>query len=521
MYGRINPERPFLDPSVAKDQPLVFMLIKKDPDLLQSYLEDYSNLKGGFCQGVIIPADKKELSSALSEYSAKRSPFTVSGAGTGVTGARIPFGGYVLSMERFNTIHDIHRVDTRNAEATVGAGVVLQDFLDEVKRLGFFYPPDPTEKTSFVGGNVATSASGARSFKYGTIREFVLGVRVVLSSGEVLDLNRGKFLATKAGRLELITESGERIDFTIPNYLMPKIKNATGYYAKEGMDAVDLFIGSEGTLGVITQARLKLIRALEGLLDCYAFFNDRDSAFNFVLQAYNSSKNNSKHQSILNPISIEYFDKGALSLLRERHSNIPKYAEAAIYFEQEITKKNEDDVIEAWAKLITESGGSLDDTWFAHTEKDRKHLQDVRHDLPDLVNERVKRSGFKKIGTDIAVPFKHLPEMFKFYKSLLSSEGLEFVIFGHIGDAHLHVNILPKNNSDIEKGLSVYRSLVKKAISFGGTPSAEHGIGKVKHQYLKMLYSDEAVDEMIRLKKALDPACILGLDNIFPKEFLL
>ena len=497
------------------------MLIKKDPDLISSFLEDYSNLKGGSCELVAFPDTEKEVSDFFKECFSLKIPVTISGAGTGVAAGRIPFSGRVLSLSKFNTISPIKKISGNFAEVTVGAGVVLADFLDYVKSKGFFYPPDPTEKTSFLGGNIATGASGARSFKYGTTRDFVLGIKVVLSSGEVLDLNRGKFLADKAGKFQLITESNKEIVFSVPKYLMPNIKNATGYYTVEGMDAVDLFIGSEGTLGVIIEARLKLIKALEGLLDCYAFFNRKEDAFNFVIEAYNSSKNNNQSEPILNPISIEYFDKGALSLLRERHSNIPKDAEAAIYFEQEVTKKNEDDVISEWAKLITKSEGSLDDTWFAHTEKDRKHLQDVRHDLPDLVNERVKRSGFKKIGTDIAVPFSCLPDMLTFYQKLLSTEGLEFVIFGHIGDAHLHVNILPKNNYDIEKGLSVYKNLVKKAISLGGTPSAEHGIGKVKHEYLKMLYPDEAVNEMIKLKKALDPACILGLDNMFPKEHLL
>ena len=496
------------------------MLIKKDPDLISSFLEDYSNLKGGSCELVAFPDTESEVLDFLKESVSLKTPVTISGAGTGVAGGRIPFSGRVLSLSRFNNISPIKKISSNLAEVTVGAGVVLADLLEYVKSQGFFYPPDPTEKTSFLGGNISTGASGARSFKYGTTRDFVLGVRVVLSSGEVLNLDRGKFFADKAGKFKLITESNKELDFSIPKYLMPSIKNATGYYTKEGMDAVDLFIGSEGTLGVIIEAKLKLIGALEGLLDCYAFFNKRENAFNFVVEAYNSSKDNSQSRSILNPISIEYFDKGALSLLRERHTNIPKDAEAAIYFEQEISKENEDDVIDAWAKLITKTGGSLDDTWFAHTEKDRKYLQDVRHDLPDLVNEHVKRTGFKKIGTDMAVPFRHLPKMLTFYNELLSDEGLEYLIFGHIGDAHLHVNILPKNSSDIEKGLRVYKSLVDKAISFGGTPSAEHGIGKVKHDYLKMLYSEEAVNQMITLKKALDPACILGLDNIFPKEYL-
>ncbi len=176
--------------------------------------------------------------------------------------------------------------------------------------------------------------------------------------------------------------------------------------------------------------------------------------------------------------------------------------------------------MDAWAELITECNGSLDNTWFAQSKAEREELAGVRHDLPDMVNEFIKRYKMTKVGTDIAVGRDHIDEMIRYYNRLLTEAGLRYVIFGHIGDSHLHVNILPENKKEYEKAKETYDLFVKKSISSGGTVSAEHGIGKLKHSYLEMMYGKQALRDMARLKKSFDPACILGLDNIFPMELL-
>ncbi len=150
------------------------MLIKKDPDLILSYLEDYSNLKGGFCDSVVFPETEQEIAGIMKSASKEKIPVTASAGGTGVTGGRIPFGGYVLSIEKMNKVLDVKRFASGGGEALVEAGVVLKDFSQRLEAEGLFYPPDPTEKSSFIGGNIATSASGARSFKFGTTRDYVL-----------------------------------------------------------------------------------------------------------------------------------------------------------------------------------------------------------------------------------------------------------------------------------------------------------------------------------------------------------
>jgi len=496
------------------------MLIKTDPDLIVSFLEDYSNLKGGFCSRVLFPKTEAEVSDILSSASDSKTPVTLSGAGTGVTGGRIPFGGQVVSLEKINKVLSIEKSASGEGIAVVEPGLMLEDFLRIIEEADLFYPPNPTEKSSSVGGNVATSASGARSFCYGTTRDYILGLRVVLTTGEISDIERGKIFADKSGNIILPLLSGKSIKFKIPNYKMPDIKNCAGYYAKDGMDAIDLFIGQEGTLGVVTQVKLRLLKGLEGLLDCYVFFPRTEDALSFAFRAREISLYNRRVGDGLNAMSLEFFDKNALNLLREKHRNIPKDAKAAVFFEQEVGKGAEDKLLDGWSNLITECGGSLDETWFAQTRKERQELQDVRHDVPDMVNELIKKRGNIKIGTDIAVNPGDINTMIDYYNRLLTEASLRYLIFGHIGDSHLHVNILPDNEAQFNKAKEVYELFVSKALSLNGTVTAEHGIGKLKHRYLEMMYGPDGIREMVRIKKEIDPACILGLDNIFPKELL-
>lgn len=497
------------------------MLIKKDPDLIMPYLEDYSNIKGGFCRAVFFPETEEDVSSLIRSASLEKTPVTITAAGTGVTGGRIPFGGYVLSVEKMNGIEEIKRLPSSEGIAILQPGVILQDFLQRIEQEGFFYPPDPTEKSSFISGNIATSASGARSFRFGTTRDYILGLRVVLSNGKVLDIERGEVFADRHGTIKLPLVAGGSVTVDIPKYNMPDVKNAAGYYVKDGMDAIDLFIGQEGTLGVITKIKLRLLKRLFDMLDCYAFFKKQQDALSFVYRARDLSLENRNHiSSSINAISLEFFDKNSLQLLREKHKNIPKDAEAAVYFEQETDEWTESDIIDAWGKLITECGGSLENTWLAQSAREREELEALRHDMPDMVNEFIKRQKQTKIGTDIAVTRNNIDEMMRYYNDLLTEAGLRYVIFGHIGDSHLHVNILPEDDNQQKKAKNIYNLFVKKAVSIGGTVSAEHGIGKLKHSYLEMMYGKQAMREMARLKKSLDPACILGLDNIFPKELL-
>ncbi|MCX5749963.1 MAG: FAD-binding oxidoreductase [Candidatus Saganbacteria bacterium] len=479
------------------------MIIKTDQDTIRPFLEDASGLTGAHTDKVFLAENTGEVSELLKECSSKNITVTVSGGGTGVTGGRLPFEGVVLATDRLNRI-----LDLKPGSIVVQSGVPITEIHKAAGSIGYFYPPDATEWTAFIGGNIATNASGARTFKYGATRKYIKRIKVVLSNGDIIDVERGRLLA-KSNILEIRnTKSEIRNKFEIPNYKIPNIKNAAGYYSRKNMDLIDLFIGSEGTLGVIAEAELSLLKKEGFVFACFSFFNRLNDALNFVAEAKKCDA-----------LAIEFFDARALDLLRTKYLNMPKAA-ACVFFEEEITTEKEKDYLERWGNLLEKHNVSLDDVWTSETPEKAQEFKDMRHSVPELVNEIVKKRGFPKLGTDIAVPDRAFAEMFGLYEKTLLSSNIDSLIFGHIGDNHLHVNMLPKDSDEAEKVKDIYISFVRRAISLGGTVSAEHGIGKIKHRFLKEMYGDRGILEMTRVKKSLDPDLILGLGNIFPKELL-
>ena len=168
---------------------------------------------------------------------------------------------------------------------------------------------------------------------------------------------------------------------------------------------------------------------------------------------------------------------------------------------------------------MLEKSGAID-SWTAQDLKKQREFKDFRHALPEAVNEIVKRRGFSKVGTDMAVPADKFPEMFKHYYQVLNAAGMKHLVFGHIGDSHLHVNILPRSEQEVRATKDIYLGFVRKAVELGGTPSAEHGIGKLKYLFLREMVGDAGIAEMVRVKKALDPAGILNRGNMFPDNLL-
>ena len=256
------------------------MQIKSSPDEIQSYLSDASFIRDGHADRVVFPESMEEVAEILAAANRDRVPVTVSGAGTGTVGGRVAFGGIVLATDRLNRIKSIVHEDG-GGYAVVEAGVILSDLQRAVDQEGLLYPPDPTERGCFIGGTVATNASGARTFKYGPTRNYIRRLKVVLASGEIVDLRRGDVRADADGRIRVGT-----IEVQLPNYQMPATrKNASGYFVAPDMDAVDLFIGSEGTLGVICEVETRLLPKPEGLLSGVVFFANEADVLALVARA--------------------------------------------------------------------------------------------------------------------------------------------------------------------------------------------------------------------------------------------
>jgi D-lactate dehydrogenase (cytochrome) len=469
------------------------MQTKSAPDEIQSFLSDASFIRDGYADRVVLPESVEEVAEVLAAANRDRTPVTVSGAGTGTVGGRVPFGGIVLATGRLNRIKSIE-----NNRAVAEAGVILADFQRAVDQKGLLYPPDPTERGCFLGGTVATNASGARTFKYGPTRNYIEGLKVVLASGEVLELRRGEKKFLDISKISL------------PKYRPPATrKNASGYFFAPNMDPIDLFIGSEGTLAVICEIETRLVPRPQGLLSGVVFFPNQSDVLAFVAAA----------RATLDARALEFFDNESLNFLREKYPNIPADAAGAIFFEQETTDDIEESILNEWLALLDQHH-AFADSWFATNEQDQARLREFRHQLPVLMNEWFARYRQRKVSTDMAVPDEAFAGLFRLYYDTLRTSGLRYTIFGHIGDNHVHVNILPRDEDEGARARELYVQFLKYAASVGGTLSAEHGVGKLKREYLRLFYTDDELREMAALKKLFDSNGILGRGNIFSEDFL-
>lgn len=396
---RVNPHDP-LDPRSK-------MQTKTQIEDLQNYLTDASNMPGGFAEKLLVPESAEDVADALRDANERRISVTVSGSRTGTVGGAIPFGGIVLALERLNKIK---LIDKEARLAIVEPGVILADFQKAVEAEGLFYPPDPTEWSCEIGGTVATNASGARSFKYGATREYVIGLTVVLADGDVLLLKRGETFVNADGIVELTTKAGRKIAAKVPTYDRPNVrKNVSGYFNAEPLDAIDLFVGSEGTLGVITEVELRLLEKPEGFFSGIVFFEAESDLLAFVEDARAASLSTRKNPPAnaggtgIDASLIEYFDERALSFISEKFPETPAGMAGAIFFEQETTAENEDALFERWNELLEKHNADVDRSWFTTTDQDREKMRAFRHALPVSVNERVVKNKQKKTDTHIEI----------------------------------------------------------------------------------------------------------------------
>jgi len=480
-------------------------------------LVDASNFKGN-CEAVYFPENSDEIVWIIKE--ANKNKFTVTTAGnrTGLTGACIPQNGIVIATDRLNKIIEINQ---KQFYALVEPAVLLSDFQKELKQHKLFYPPDPTETNCYIGGTAATNASGAKTFKYGPTRNYVIGLQIVLPDGEVIDLERGKQKAN-GYKLTLSTQAGKNINLNIPDYTFPKVKNASGYFVQKDMDAIDLFIGSEGTLGIITKIKLKLLPQPEDTISCVLFFEDERNALKFLEEARDISYQNKKSSinNNVNALALEFFDERALRFLSKDFSAIPDKAKAAIWFEQESTSDDFDSILEAWNFLMQTNNVNEETAWFAFSDADKEKIKDFRHAISWKVNDYIARNNFRKLGTDVAVPDKVFSEFYLTLQGWAKQSKIDFVAYGHFGNSHIHLNFLPKDDDEFNEAKKIYRQICEEAVRLGGTISAEHGIGKTKRDYLLMMYGEANIRKMAELKKSLDPNLILSIGNIFDERFL-
>lgn len=449
---------------------------------IDRYLHDASGYQGEAI-GVSTPSSVEELRRIVDSCVRDRLLLTIAGAGTGLTGARVPHGGLIVSLERFNNI------EIGQARARCGAGVLLSDLQRAAAQAKQFFGPNPTENSACIGGIIATNAGGARSFRYGAVRHHVLALEVTFMDGSTRWIERS-----------------ELVDFPFAAVRVPQTtKNSAGYFLRPELKWADLLAGSEGTLAIITQADLQLFPEPQAILSGVVFFASDEDALDAV----------GAWRGIPELRLLEFMDDKALEFLKQQYAAIPSEAGAALMIEQNLSSE-EDEEVDRWTERLDAQKALANACWFGFRPSDHERFREFRHTLAATVTDTIRRRGFHKFSTDYAVPFEHHHTLYSYYKRRCQ-EVLPggYTIFGHAGDANNHINLLPTSATEAEKGEKLMQEFAEFVVSLGGTVAAEHGIGKIKTSLLKLMYSPQDIAAMKDIKSRLDPAWLLGRGTIF------
>lgn len=540
-------------------------LLIDDPDLLEQYNHDqYTSLKGEATH-LARPKNELEVAALLAWAHEGHLPVTIVGRKTSFVGGGTPMGrksvylgssnaskdegGPVLGQKAagFSGTTDASRspdvearvlaistemivdleVKAEQMSAVVGPGVLQGDLWQacaaertRAAPQGLLFPPDPTSRDdASVGGGIACNASGARTFKYGMSRAWVQGLRALLATGELLELDRGSYFFDDNDELELVSPNLGRVVLKRPSYETPGGKQTTGYYSRPEMDLVDLLVGEEGTLVVLTETTVKLTPQPTGRFQLMVAFDEWIKAIGFVDMARSLPHGE-------RPAALEWMDGVALGLMLEEQ---PQQAlikdskvEAIIVVEVELPARADipslqaemtDELLMSWAERLEEF--SPLEVLTATTGAQIERFRLMRHAVPSTVNEIVSRRGLFKLGTDTRVSFEHFADYMLWCRKHIRELGVQGVSYGHVGDAHVHFNLLPRTEAEVPAAKQAYHDLAARAVKLGGTVSAEHGIGKVKHQLLELQVGAQGIEQMRRLKAQFDPHGILGPGNLF------
>jgi D-lactate dehydrogenase (cytochrome) len=509
-------------------------------DETAAYLQDAARTPAGHAPAVYLPSCEAEVAWVLRESEA----VLPVGAQSSLTGGATPFGQTVLSLSRLAAIGLV-----RGDRVRVEAGVPLLTLEAALREHGLFFPPVPTFRSAFAGGVVSTNAAGAATFKYGTTRAWVQGLTVILASGDVLDLERGQCRADADDCFEIEgTRAGVR-RVRLPRYRPPSVpKRSAGYEAAPGLDLVDLFVGSEGTLGVVSAVELRVIPEPPRAFGWVALESE-GAALALVARLRDAARATwaAKDPRGIDIAAIESLDRRCLELLREDGKDreqgvrVPAGADTALLFQAELPQGADaalaldelgrlDDATRPDTPLVRlalllRAAGVLEDVELALPGETRhaQRLLALREAAPLCVNHRIaaaqrQHPDVHKTAADMIVPFKHLPGMLMRYREGFARRGLDHAIWGHVSDGNLHANAIPRDAADVRLGEEAILEFGDEVLRLGGCPMSEHGVGRnpVKQELLRRLYGDAGIEQMRAVKQALDPGWKLAPGVLFP-----
>ncbi len=504
--------------------------VSRDPDRLASHLQDAAHFPGGHALALALPRTEAEVAAVLSGPA----PVLPIGAQSSLTGGATPMGELLLSTAHMTTLSLFPGAIVAQPGATLAALAAA------LEPTGFWYPPVPTYAGATIGGVVSTNAAGAATFKYGTTREWVDALTVVLAGGEVLDLRRGEVLAHADGFFD-VRLKGRTARVDVPPYRMPNVpKVSAGYYAAPRMDLIDLFIGAEGTLGVVTSITLRTTPRRPAIALALVLCPTRSIGLRLVadLRASSQLTWRTGDPRGIDVCGIEHLDRRCLELLRadavDRACDVtlPDDAELALLLTLELdpgmdSREAYDQIGRAFDGTAPDTAlgrccrmlsaaGLLDRTEMALPGDRARQAQflALREAVPAAVNQRIGRAQhavdarIDKVAADVIVPFDRLEWLLDLCDAEFARRHLDGAVWGHISDGNLHPNVMPGSARDLEEGKEAVLAIGRAAIQSGGSPCAEHGVGRnpVKQQLVRELYGAAGVEAMRRVKRTLDPA---------------
>ncbi len=436
-------------------------IVSTDAETLFRY--SFDSLKISFLpEAVIVPEQHEVIGKVLELANEGKVPVTTRGVGSTLTGGATPNkGGWVLDLHKLNTI----KIDPVHRTAEVGCGAVIKDIQDAAVAQKLFYPPDPSSyKWCTIGGNIACNAGGLRCVKYGVTRDYVLGLKGYLANGSYVEWGK------------------------------PVRKFATAYNIR------DLWIGSEGTLGVITSATLRLIPAPTHRQTVLLGFADENKALQAILELMQSS---------ITPSIMEFIDKLSVKGAQETagHAFFPNQPDACVVLleidgSNESQLRKEKEAVKKWISRHT------DLATFASNDEEAEKLWDVRR----MGSKAMFKLGNSKLNEDVVVPLKEMPQLISAVQALRIETSVPIAVFGHAGDGNLHVNIM-YNREDDEMALRARKclqSLMETVVSLNGAISGEHGVGLAKSHFIDLQFNEAQLDLMKKLKRVFDPNNILN-----------
>lgn len=505
------------------------------------FLEDAAHYPGGHAAGIVFPRDTQEIADILASCDS----VLPIGAQSSLTGGATPMGETILATSKMTRILDLNASIVR-----VQAGVTVQALQDYLAAAGASFPPAPTFTGACAGGIVATNAAGAATFKYGTTREWVDGLTVVLADGTILELKRGDCVA-QGGKLYVLRRSGP-VAVPVPSYRPPDVaKRSAGYHAAADMDLVDLFIGSEGTLGVITEVTFRILSPSPASVLALVPCASEAQGLELVDAIRRASRETwrSRDRNGIDAAAIEHMDRRSIEIVREdeadarHHVSMPPDTQMALLVQLELPRdithavafdqignaldvSAPDTALTRFCRLLAQAG-LFEQTEIALPGDTRRtdELIAVREAVPEGVNRRVGRAKrdvdarIEKTAADMIAPAGRFAEMMHIYHRGFSSRGLDYAIWGHISDGNVHPNVLPRSYDDVTRGKEAILEFGREVVRLGGSPLAEHGVGRnpVKQALLRQLYGDAGVEEMRAVKRALDPGWKLSPGVIFSR----